>query len=317
MSGKFKKHKGNNKQAWLDWLADDPPAPEAGAELRQRFKQQANSYQPRNRAAAPGPQTQHQTTVAAPQPVPQAPAVPNTAPAAHQAHMAPVPAAPATVSIQIHIPAIHTERFKRGIAKIKRSIAQLRAWIVQGWEWLLGQFATNRKRTISIAAGVVVVLVLLIVPPLFNFGSKPKQGSASGGSAGGVAKPKKPNYDVVHPSTKPQLANPDGVHAAYDSKRESYSFRDYIGQNGFIVSQQPVPAKFQDGAAAVSAIAPTLNQDVKPEALKTLFGTAYVSTNPKYGSQSVVFSIRNLLLFIQSAHAFTDEEWTNYINALQ
>jgi hypothetical protein len=318
MSGRFKKKKGNSKQAWLDWLADEGPSTDAKAELRERFKQQANSYQPRR--PQPVAPAAPQTTVVAPGHAPQAQPVSNTTPAPNHASTASNAPAPATVSIQIHIPVVHTERFRRAAAKVKGWIPQLKTWIFQGWEWLRGQYQYERKRTVGIGVGVVVVIALLFLPPLFNFGygkDKTAKGGSGGTNAGATTKIKKPTYEVVRPSSKPQLAEPDGVHAAYDSKRQSYSFRDYMGDNGFTVSQQPVPPQFKDGATAVETLAPTLVKGVKPTALKTLFGTAYVATNPKYSSQALVLTVRDLLIFIQSGHAYTNDEWVNYINALQ
>lgn len=315
---RFRKKRGNAKQAWLDWLADDQPAPEAKAELRERFKQQANTYQPRQHVQ-PRPQAPPQASVAAPQAVQQAQPVSNTAPIPKPASTAPKVTTPATVSIQIHIPAFQTERVQKLVVRVKGWVKQLKTWILIAKKWFLDQLAENKRRTIGVTVGIAVVVLGLFIPPLFNFGygkSKVADGASSGSSTG-AATYEKPPFDVVRPSSKPKLGTPDGVHAAYDGAKNSYSYSDSIGGNGFTVSQQPTPPQFKDGTTAVESIAPNLNKGVAPKALTTLFGTAYVSTNPKYNSQTVVFSIRDLLLFIQSSHAFKDTEWTDYINALQ
>jgi hypothetical protein len=321
------KKRGNNKQAWLDWLADEPPAADAQAQLRERFKQQANSYQPLNRTAAPPAQHQAQpqhtpvAPVAAPQTPQQAQPVSRTPQVLHQPQAAQKPAkpaAPATVSIQIHIPAFHGERFKKLAAKFKQVKTQVKHWYTVAEAWLLDQYQRERKRTIGITVGSVVVLLLLIVPPLFllNGNDKTANGSSTGTSAGGV-KQEKPSYDPVRPSNKPKLGTPDGVRAAYDSTRKSYTYSDSIAGNGFTVSEQPLPAQFKDGDDAVERVAPTLNKGVTPVKLKSLTGSAYVSTNAKYNSQTVVTSIRSLLIFIQSSHAFKNSEWEAYLNTLQ
>lgn len=312
----------NNKQAWLDWLADDPPAAGAQAELRERFKQQANSYQPVNRA--------HQPTVAAsPAPVQQTVAPP--AQASNAAQPAPTPAAPsaapATVSIQIHIPALHTERFKRAATQIKRWFVWLQVQAQKAWSWLRTQslpwartqFREHRARATAITVAVAVLLIAPIgFTLLHSTGVLTAGGGSHGTASGGTAKkPTKPSYEVVRPSNKPNLATPDGKNAAYDSSRQEYSYRDSIGTNGFIVSQQPVPAKFGTGQLAVTAIAPTVMKGITPVKLNVVTGSAEVSTNPNNGNQIVVASVRTLLLFIQSGHQFTTTEWENYLNTLQ
>ncbi|MGH7241662.1 MAG: hypothetical protein ACREGB_05185 [Candidatus Saccharimonadales bacterium] len=305
----------NNKQAWLDWLADEPPAAGAQAELRERFKQQANSYRPVDRT-----QAQQPAAPAVTPPQSQASHAANTPPAAQSA-------APATVSIQIHIPAFHTARFKRAAAKVKQWVIQLKIWLQQGWTWLRTQsvswlklqYQEHRGRTVSAS---VAVMLLLVTPLgftlLHGIHSQTGGGSSKGAAAGGTAKKQaKPSYDVVRPSNKPNLATPDGKNAAYDSTRQEYSYRDSIGTNGFIVSQQPVPAKFATGELAVNAIAPTVMKGITPVKLNVITGTAQVATNPTNGSQIVVASVRTLLLFIQSGHQFTTTEWEDYLNTLQ
>jgi hypothetical protein len=342
------KKKGNNKQAWLDWLADDPPAPDAQQELRDRFKQQANSYQPVNRSQQPPttpvqppvtPQpsaAMHQTVhgvaahqtvhgvaahetvhgVAAPQPAPQAQAVSNTIPAAKPAPTASPAATSApnpTVSIQIHIPSLQSERFRRLVARVKQGIAAAKTWF-------RGQLALHKARTLMLAIGVPLLVVLLLLPPLLHFGSgKPKAsgGGSAGSSAGATVKYDKPTFEVVTPSTKTKLATPDGTHAAYDGAKNIYSYLDNIGGNGFTVSQQPIPPQYSDGATAVESIAPTLDKDSAPTKLNIITGTAYVSTNQKYHSQTLVLNVRDVLLFIQSSHSFKNSEWESYINTLQ
>jgi hypothetical protein len=306
------KKKGNSKEAWLDWLRDEPPPQSAQDELRERFKRQANSYQPVNRAQ-PGPAAAPVSPVAAPEAAPQPQAVSHTTPTPEKAPEASKTAAPATVSIQIHIPSLQSERFRKLAAKPKQGITAVK-------HWFSGQLRTNKARTIGISIGVPVVVLLLLVPPLFNFGhgkDKTDGGSAAGGAAGATVKYEKPPFEIVRPSNKPKLATPDGVHAAYDGAKNTYSYSDSIGSNGFTVSQQPIPPQFADGQAAVDSIAPTLTKGVTPVTLNILTGSAAVSTNPKYNSQIVVVAVRDQLLFIQSSHTFKDTEWENYLNTLQ
>ena len=276
-----------NDKAWLDWLSNDPPAAGARAELRERAVRQANTYQPR------------------PLQPPAEPAKPEPKPDAKAAQ-------PATVSIQIHIPALQTEKFHR----VKDKLLD---WLEDSYQAVRSLIAANRRRSLIIALVTVLVLVGLFVPPLVlgKHGKGGNQGGAAAGSSAGAATSyAKPPFDVVVPSSKPKLATPDGVHSAYDGKRNTYSFSDNIGGDGFIVSQQPIPSSFKGGQDAVTKIGPTLG-DSTPVKISTLFGEAYIATNPKTSAQSVVVSVRDLLVFMQSAHDFKDSEWVTYINALQ
>lgn len=320
---RFKK-KGNSKEVWLDWLSDDGPAPDAQAELRERYKQQANTYQPRQVTPPPAPQpnpTLGPQSVAPPeparplqaaQPQPQAvrPQITPTPPiSAPQPVNSANPTNAAGVSIQINIPQLSFKRLRRWLEFV-------RSWIRRGRDWFLAQLATNKRRTIAVSVLAVLVVAGIFVPPLLHFGAK---GNASlGGANSGVATAKydKPPFTVVRPSSKPKLGTPDGVHSAYDGTKNTYSYGDSIGGNGFILSQQPIPPQFKDGAAAVADIGPKLNT-TPGHTINTLFGDAYVSVNPKTGAQSVAATIRNLLIFIQSSHKFTDTELTDYINTLQ
>jgi hypothetical protein len=317
---KFKK-KGNSKEAWLDWLSDDGPSADAQAELRERFKRQANNYQPRQYASptatqpvpprqpGAGPLEAPARPLQAAQPQAQAAqpsAGPQKVPTASQTNGA------AGVSIQINIPQLSFNRLRTWLAVV-------RSWALQARDWFLAHLATNKRRTIVVSSLAVLGVAGIFAPPLLHLGAK---GGANlgdtNGTHGGTATAKydKPPFTVVRPSTKPKLGTPDGVHAAYDGNKNTYSYGDSIGGNGFIVSQQPVPPQFKDGAAAVDKIGPTLNT-TPGHIISTLFGDAYVSVNAKTGAQSVVATVRNLLIFIQSSHKFTDSELTDYINALQ
>lgn len=345
--------KKSNKQAWLDWLADDPPAAKAESELRERYVQQANTFRPVNRSLqgsqsqppvstqsqavqtqqpirpqVPGyghqaPRHAPQTSVASPQRVVQPQAVSNTAmppkvdPAASYTAK---PTTPATVSIQIHLPTFQSERWRAFKTKIKWVSKRVVNWFNEARRWFLAQLAAHKARTIGLSVITPIVIALFFAPLFFNFGSDKSaagSGGASGASAGSTVKYEKPPFEVVTPSGKSKLATPDGVNAAYDGEKNTYSFGDSISGNGFTLSQQPIPPQFSDGTAAVESIAPTINKGVTPAALKILTGTAYVSTNPKYNSQTVVANVRDVLIFITSSHAFKSTEWENYLNTLQ
>lgn len=335
------KKKENSKEAWLDWLRDEPQSVSAQQDLRDRFKRQANSYQPVNRAQPQYPSSApislparaqesiehrlHQTYTVAPQSQHQpqsesqgqATSASNSAPAVTNSHKT---ALPATVSIQIHLPSFQSARFQNFARWSNRIITAIRQGTILAKNWYQRQLVTHRVRTLGFSIGIPIGFLLLFVPPLLNFGNdktKTTSGSTTGTTAGAAVKYDQPPFEVITPSGKTKLATPDGVHAAYDGTKNTYSFTDSIGDNGFTVSQQPLPPQFSEGKTAVETIAPTINKGVTPTTLKILTGNAAVSTNPKYNSQTVVVAVRNQLLFIQSSHQFKTTDWENYLNTLQ
>lgn len=310
----FKK-KGNSKEAWLDWLSDDAPSPQAQAELRQRHVQRANTYQPRQftpQSGAPSvnPSLNHQQPAQAARPAPTQPqafrsAVPPTA--------APLPPQAAAgqgsgVSIQINIPQLRLERLRRLIARIRDAGRRFRGWFALQW-------VDHKPRVITVSLLAVLVLASLVATPLLHRGAKGGTGDAA--AAAPSVKYNKPPFSVVVPGSKPKLATPDGVHAAYDGTKNTYSYSDSIGQNGFIVSEQPIPDKFNTAADAISSIGPQIYGPTAINHTVTTFsGDALVTLSSK-GAQTIVFSVHNLLMFIQSSHKFSDTDIQDYINSLQ
>lgn len=319
----FKK-KGNSKEAWLDWLSDDAPSQEAQAALRRQHVQRANTYQPRQftpqsgtpavnpslsgQQTAPEAPTQPVTPQQPPQPV----QTPTQQPQAVQATTAsvatpvrPQPTPGQGVSIQINIPQLHLDKFRRFKARIV-------GWIGQGRAWFVRQWVANKPRTIAVSAVAVLVLASLLARPLLVHGKHSDNTAAVGASA---PKHAKPTFAVVVPSSKPRLATPDGVHAAYDGTKNSYSYSDSIGSNGFIVSEQPIPDKFNTADEAVKQIGPQIYGPSNGHIVSTNSGDAYVTSRGKT-AQTVVFSVHNLLMFIQSSHVFSDTDVQDYINGL-
>jgi hypothetical protein len=288
--------KRNNKKigndTWAQWLADEPPAAGAEAELRQRRVQQANSYQPRPVAPPLTPPTaavppQSSTPISAP----------NTTPAA-------------TVSIQIHMPSFRGSRVARAVQAAWQSLRRLS-------NWYTSQFALNRARTVGFSALLTLAVVGAFILPLLHL-IHGGADHATGSSAGALSpKYSKPPFTVVVPSSKPKLATPDGVHAAYDGTKNVYTYSDSIGGNGFIVSEQPIPEQFNAAADAINSIGPKIyGPTAANSTVNTFAGDAYVTLSNK-GAQTIVFSVRNLLMFIQSAHKFSDTAIQDYINSMQ
>ena len=170
-------------------------------------------------------------------------------------------------------------------------------------------------RTMALSAISVLVVAGLVAGPFLHLGSsKAGKGTAAAGS---TVKYKKPPFKVIVPPSKPKLATPDGVHAAYDGNKNVYSFSDTIGNNGFILSEQPIPDKFNTAQDAISSIGPQIyGATATNHTVNTFAGDAFVTVSSK-GAQTVIFSTNNLLMFIQSSYKFSDTQIQDYINALQ
>jgi hypothetical protein len=163
-----------------------------------------------------------------------------------------------------------------------------------------------------IASLAVLVGGFLIAKHMFYH---PKPAVAiSTGSAALASTLAKPTFVPVAPKTKPQLAEAQSRATAFDGKRDSYSYTDAFQGMPFTVSQQPLPANFSSATQAVAMVAKSIGATAT---LKTLGTIAYEATDTKSQSQTIVFSIDNLLIFIQSGFTHDSNTWENYIASLQ
>jgi hypothetical protein len=199
------------------------------------------------------------------------------------------------VSIQIQIPGFHQGQFKAFATAIGHFLA--------------------KKQVITI-----IIISLLILASwgtstlhqhvLDNRAISAKQ-TAAHQAAGTLDLP---TFLPTVPSDKQELVTPDGTHSRYDKAKGTYSFVDTINGQQFTVSQQVLPGGSSSAQTTVDAAAKSLKASSK---LTTGWGTAYILTNQKYHSQTIVFSVKDHLLFIQSAFTLTNTQWLNYINTLQ
>jgi hypothetical protein len=107
-------------------------------------------------------------------------------------------------------------------------------------------------------------------------------------------------------STKTQIA--------FDATRNVYSFSDSFKGNNLVVSQQPIPDKFKSGAEAVNSIAASLSAK---QSTPVDGGVAYIASDAKSGSQTVVFTKNDLLIFIQSPFRHDASDWKTYIDTFK
>jgi hypothetical protein len=199
------------------------------------------------------------------------------------------------VSIQIQIPGLHKGQFKAFIAAIGRF------------------FARKQVITLLIIAGIILAGwgALTIHKHILDSRAAHAKLTTARQAAGTLDLP---NFLPTVPSDKQELVTPDGTHSRYDKTKHTYSFVDTINGQQFTVSQQVLSGGASTAQTTVDAAAKSLKATTK---LTTGWGTAYILTNQKYHSQTIVFSVKDHLLFIQSAFTLTNTQWLNYINTLQ
>lgn len=204
---------------------------------------------------------------------------------------------PTGVSIQINLPQFHKPQFRR--TKV-------------AWATLRPQL--TRRRIITVTSIIVIVGGLWGTLAIL----KQRHDHAAAQAALTAIQQATPQvrklaFTPAVPSTEQQLAIPDNVRAKFDPSKNNYSFVDLIANKQLTVSEQPLASSDVAKQQVISA-AKLLHATVP---LNTGWGTAYIATNQKYNSQTVVVSVRELLIFLQSPFSFTNDQWATYINSLQ
>ena len=172
---------------------------------------------------------------------------------------------------------------------------------------------TAHQSRLLVLGSCGVIGVLVLVGALVYMHSAPKRPAVGASSATGVVL-QQPTFTPVVPSRQQSLATPDGVHSKFDAAKGTYSYSDSIGGQGFIVSEQKLPASYGTGQTAVNKVAGSIKATTP---MQTTHGTGYILTNNKYNSQTLVFGVNGLVLFIQSSFILSNTQWTGYINSLQ
>src|ERR1700741_4486445 len=146
---------------------------------------------------------------------------------------------------------------------------------------------------VGIGTGALVVVLSIGVIALH---SKHHAAGKTGNTGVLGATNQKPTFDYNLPSGKDHDISPDNV--KYDSQRKVVNYKDSIGGVPITISQQPLPDSFKkDTADEVRKLAENFSAT---EVLSTANPTAYLGTSVK-GPQTVIFSKKDLLVFIQSA----------------
>lgn len=194
--------------------------------------------------------------------------------------------APATVSINISIPRFNLKKPTITIPP---------------------QLLNYRKQIIGGAA--VLVLVSGVTTTLLMTRSDGKKSSDTPGVLS--ENDQKADFDYSLPK-----GNSEGLDGAvkFNAERKVVNFRDSIGGIAITISQQPLPAGFkEDTDAKVKKLAEEFSAT---KTIATANPTSYIGTSEK-GPQTVIFSKKNLLVFIQSTKKIDDHDWAEYITNLK
>lgn len=196
-----------------------------------------------------------------------------------------------TVSIHISVP--DGKKLKAGINRAKTSI---------------GKYKPNRTVGMGVASLVIIGVGVFAVVAILG---DDKTDQPSGDTSVLSKATAKPDFDYSLPKGKE-----DQVDQAvkFDATKKVVNYVDSIGGVTITVSQQPLPAGFSDNAQdKVRKLAEDYSAN---HPLTTANPTAYLGTDSK-GPQTVIFTKKNLLVFIQSSNRIDDHDWAEYITNLQ
>ncbi len=123
----------------------------------------------------------------------------------------------------------------------------------------------------------------------------------------------KASFQPVAPASEPDLGQYAFIKTSYDSASGIYTYMDTVDGTTISVSEQQIPSNYSSPQDAVDKAAALINASHR---ISTKAGTAYVYSNPKTSAQTLVFSVKGLILSINSEIPHTDGVWQNYINSL-
>lgn len=191
----------------------------------------------------------------------------------------------AAVSIHISVPRL---KLKKPSIKIPPQLLTHKKWLIGG--------------TAGLITAVAVTGVLLTTG-----GNKADKDNPA------VLSESKQQADFAYSLPKGSLEETDGE-VRYDTQRKVVNFRDSIGGVAITISQQPLPEGFkEDTQNKVKGLAADFSATKE---ITTANPTAYLGTSAK-GPQTVIFSKKNLLVFIQSTKMIDEHDWAEYITNLE
>lgn len=195
------------------------------------------------------------------------------------------------ISVNIQLPSLHSVRSKA---------RQLRSKTVS-------VIRKNQRIAIGLSAAAIVVSGAYGVVQI----KKHTANSSSDGKGVLSDQTEKPTFEYSLP--KGEESNAEGE-VKFDAQKKVVNFRDSIGSTTITVSQQPLPAGFEnDTDAKVKKLAEEFSAK---DVLVNANPTAYLGTDEK-GPQTVIFAKKDLLVFIQSTKQIDKNDWAEYITNLQ
>lgn len=307
--------------AWLDWLRDEPlsPPPASAAPPSTspeppvlsrvlsdgRSRQYVNTYQPAPRTTHTVAPTSSPVSAFSQSQAPPSPSIPEATPSP-------------TISVQINVPSLHVPQpvidLITATAKHVLHYAKAGGHLVKTSFRLL----SSKKRSVLQTAIVIGLIFGSLAVTKLLVDTKGPAGQTVQTTPSKAVKPVEPSaqpqFKVVIPKSRPELATATAGTAAYDAKRNSYSFSDSFQDRTILVSQQPVPSNFKTDSEALTKIAQQLGTK---EVMATSKGPAYLGTDSKSGQQTIVFVTKGVLIFIQSPFSYNALKWQPYLEALE
>jgi hypothetical protein len=291
---------GSQTKDWLDWwLSDEPPSPAAKQDIRQKRVEQANTYQRRNftPALAAGPAAAANPSVK-------------------------------TIEINLRLPKL------KGLHGLGAESAKLASGIRQ----------SRRRSAVWSAAALLAILALIAVvfrgpSPADQTQSAAQKAASSNAitslpaSAQAPALPtpnnqaslaakttvkqasstNKPSFTPVVPKSQPQLANSTFGRTAYDPGRDVYTIMDtYLG-SPLTINETAIPSNQN----AQQALNQSASQIGAAQGLSVSGVTAFVQPNTSSGSQTAVFALHGVLVYVNSPKVHSLDQWKTYLESLQ
>lgn len=123
-----------------------------------------------------------------------------------------------------------------------------------------------------------------------------------------------PKYQTITPAGKNIDSLGGWTRVSPSNADPVYAYVDKIGNTVINVSEQPLPEDFKTDTEQQIA---QLAQNFKANEKITISGTiVYIGTSSD-GTQSLIFSKKDLLILIKSTAKIENNSWTQYINLMQ
>lgn len=175
------------------------------------------------------------------------------------------------------------------------------------------------RKTWTIISAAIAALVILIVCLELFAGSQVSKSSANNPQSLNrtPVQPVRgtPNYATVLPAGKSIAQLGGWYRISPPNTSPVYTYADKIGKTRIDVSEQPLPAAFQNNTAAeIAQLAASYNATDKFTSSNNV--EVYVGSSGA-GNQSVILTKSGLLILIKSTAPLTNNQWTAYVSSLQ